>query len=111
MTVIEHIVYICAGHPLPPVILSPNRFLKLNLGAEMTVIEYIVYTCAGHPLPPVILSPNRSLKCKEYNLGWEVTSILTIIEYRLLFRPRQVRIKIIFNIVIIIAKKQLVAWS
>jgi hypothetical protein len=55
-------------------------------------IEYNLYSCAGHPLPPVILSPNRSLKCKEYNLAWEVTSILTIIEYRLLFRPRQVEL-------------------
>jgi hypothetical protein len=45
---------------------------------------------AGHPLPPVILSPQRSLKTKEYNLAWEVTSILTVIEYRVLFRPRQV---------------------
>ena len=59
VTVIEYIVYICAGHPLAPVILSLNRSLKCkeyNLGWEVTVIECIVYICAGHPFPPVILS-------------------------------------------------------
>ncbi len=66
---------------------NPIFFYIISKNLErFTVLIFFL----GHPLTPVILSPNRSLKCKEYNLAWEVTSILTVIEYRVLFRPRQV---------------------